>query len=179
MLKIFMIAIVILLLLIAVMVAIGFSLPKKHIATRVVTLHQRPEAVFALISNFKEAPGWRNNVKQVEVLPSPEGKMLFRETSSDGTLTMEVVESRPPGRLVTRIADKGLPFGGYWIYEIIPTKEGCQLNITEHGEIYNPIFRFVSRFFLGYTRTLDAYLKNVANKFSENIEITNGQPANL
>jgi hypothetical protein len=37
--------------------------------------------------------------------------------------------------------------------------DSCTLTITEHGEVYNPLFRFVSRFIMGQTATLDAYLK--------------------
>ena len=39
-----------------------------------------------------------------------------------------------------------------------PTATGTRLSITEDGSVYNPIYRFVSRFFLGYTTTADAYL---------------------
>jgi hypothetical protein len=73
----------------------------------------------------------------------------------------------PPARLVTRIADKSLPFGGVWIFQVVPTAEGSRLNITENGEVYNPVFRFVSRFIFGYDRTLDAYLQDVSRKFGE------------
>jgi hypothetical protein len=51
---------------------------------------------------------------------------------------------------------------------VSPETNGSRLNITERGEIYNPVFRFVSRFILGYTGTLDTYLKDVARKFGEN-----------
>ena len=60
---------------------------------------------------------------------------------------------------MTRIADPQLPFGGTWTQEIAPDAGGCVVTITENGEIYNPIFRFVSRFILGYTSSIDAYLK--------------------
>jgi hypothetical protein len=80
---------------------------------------------------------------------------------------MEIAELDPPTRMVTRIADKGLPFGGVWIFDISPTTDGCRLNITERGEIYNPVFRFVSRFLMGYHRTLDTYLRNVSRRFEE------------
>jgi hypothetical protein len=70
-----------------------------------------------------------------------------------------VLEADPPHKLVTRIADPHLPFGGSWTYEITPTATGCSLTITEHGEIYNPVFRFVARYVQGYTATIDNYLK--------------------
>jgi hypothetical protein len=39
-----------------------------------------------------------------------------------------------------------------------------RLQITEDGEIYNPIFRFVSRFFIGYEGTLRQYVSDVERK---------------
>jgi len=81
--------------------------------------------------------------------------------------------------MVTRIADKTLPFGGIWIFDVSPTSEGCRLNITERGEIYNPLFRFVSRFLVGYHRTLDTYLQNVSRKFEERSVPEEGMAATL
>ncbi len=151
MLKMFVLALVIFVVLVVVN---GYALPKKHVAARAIALRQAPSEVFALVSNFKEAPAWRNDVLEVEMLPSVQGRPRFREKGKNGKLTMEVAESNPPQRLVTRIADPKLPFGGVWIFEIIPTADGCKLNITERGEIHNPLFRLVSRFILGYTATL-------------------------
>ena len=84
----------------------------------------------------------------------------WREYGRHGEkITYEVVESDPPSKLITRIADPHLPFGGTWTYQITPTAHGSTLTITENGEIYNPIFRFVSRYLQGYTATIDNYLK--------------------
>jgi hypothetical protein len=147
-------------------VFIGYLLPKKHVASRSITLHQRPEDVFRLISDFKAAPSWRSDVQEVELLPPVDGHTHYREKGANGGIAYEIVELTPPTRMVSRI-DPGLPFGGAWIFDVSPAPEGCRLNITERGEIYNPVFRFVSRFFLGYRRTLDSYLTNVGRKFGE------------
>ena len=148
-------------------VLIGFLLPQQHVASRALSLHRKPEDVFQLISNFQAAPSWRSDVKEIVLLPEADGHVRYREKSTNGAITMEIVESNPPSRMVTRIADQGLPFGGIWIFDISPTAEGCRLNITERGEIYNPVFRFVSRFLVGYHRTLDTYLRNVSRRFDE------------
>jgi len=150
-----------------IVVLIGLMLPKQHVAARALALHRKPEDVFQLISDFEVAPSWRSDVQDVDLLPPSEGHIRYRETGTNGAITMEIVESSPPARMIARIADKGLPFGGMWIFDISPTTGGCRLNITERGEIYNPVFRFVSRFLLGYRRTLDAYLQNVSRKFEE------------
>jgi hypothetical protein len=148
-------------------VIIGLLLPKSHVAARSLALHRAPEEVFRLISDVKAAPAWRPDVQNVELLEPVSGHICFREKGKNGALTMEIVESNSPSRMVTRIAEAGLPFGGIWIFDIAPTADGSRLNITERGEIYNPLFRFVSRFILGYKRTLNTYLQNVSRKFDE------------
>jgi len=162
--------------LVVVVVIVGSLLPQKHEAVCYISLHQKPEAVFALISDVQAGASWRPDVQAVEILPSTDGHVHFREKMKHGAITMQVLEARPPEQLITQIADKSLPFGGVWIMDISPTPDGCRLSIVERGEIYNPIFRFVSRFVLGYTNTMDTYLRNVAHKFGENAEPQDGTP---
>jgi len=51
--------------------------------------------------------------------------------------------------------------------------QAAGLRIREVGEIYNPLFRFLARFFFGYTGTIDAYLKSMAKKFGEQSPVGN------
>ena len=64
----------------------------------------------------------------------------------------------PPRRLTSTITDPSLPFGGSWEYALTPAGTGSRLVVTEYGEVSNPIFRFVSHFFMSNTATLDAFL---------------------
>ena len=46
-----------------------------------------------------------------------------------------------------------------WLFErIAPAPGGSAVTITEDGEVYNPIFRFMSRFVFGYYATLDEFV---------------------
>jgi hypothetical protein len=65
------------------------------------------------------------------------------------------------------IADSTLPFGGKWTYELTPSGTGTMLRITEDGEVYNPVFRFVSRFVMGHTATMDKYLADVGKAIDD------------
>ena len=146
-------------------VAVGFALPVKHRAVREARYDRSPSEIFAVITDVKNFPSWRSSVTSVEILPDSGGRRRFRETGSDGEILYEVEQSVPDQRLVTRIADPSLPFGGRWMYELIPHGNSTTLRITEDGEVYNPVFRFVSRFVMGHTRTLDRYLLDVARRF--------------
>jgi hypothetical protein len=80
-----------------------------------------------------------------------------------------VEEAERPTRLVTRITDKSLPFGGRWEYVVSGDRTGTRVQITEHGEVYNPVFRFVSRFIMGHSATARAYLEALGARFGATI----------
>ncbi|NIN10341.1 MAG: hypothetical protein GTN62_03355 [Gemmatimonadales bacterium] len=46
---------------------------------------------------------------------------------------------------------------------------GSTITITEDGDIYNPIFRVMSRLFLGYHATMDGYLTALGRKLGEEV----------
>jgi uncharacterized protein YndB with AHSA1/START domain len=141
-----------------IIVVIGYALPQSHTASREKTFAASPDRVFAAIGTPQDFPSWRRDVKSVDVLPPVDGKTRFRENGSNGPILFEIVESQPGKRLVTRIADPKLPFGGKWTYELTPNGAGTTLRITEEGEVYNPVFRFMSRFVFGHTSTIESYL---------------------
>ena len=151
-----------------VVLAVGWSLPVQHRASGSVRVAAPPAAVFALVTNVAEYPAWRTGVTSVEVLARDEAgaPMRFRERGGDGDILFEVAERIPERRLVTRIADPSLPFGGRWTFDFTPTGGGTELRITEDGEVYNPLFRFVSRFMMGHERSIVRFLADVERKLT-------------
>ena len=163
--RVFLIVVGVLVGLALVVVAIGYSLPVKHRAQGEATFNARPDSVFSLITNVEAFPSWRAGVKSTERLPPRDGKQRFREVSKNGTISYLIETLDPPRRMVTRIDDKSLPFGGSWTYEVAPVgSTQSTLRITEEGEIYNPVFRFVSRFIMGYDGTIKEYLASAKRK---------------
>jgi hypothetical protein len=111
----------------------GASLPTAHVATRSKRLPARPEIVWGLINDPVATKGWGGDAKT------------------------EVVEQDAPRLLVRKIVGESA-FGGTWTFEIAPeSHDASRLTITERGEIYNPLFRTVSRV-TGNTRGIDRYL---------------------
>lgn len=154
-------------------VVAGLSLPQNHVASRTTHLSSPPETVWALISNASDFPSWRSNVDSVEMVNSGAAPS-WREISKGERMKYDAVVFQPPTHMVTRIADKGLPFGGSWDYQLSPDGTGTRLTITENGEVYNPIFRFVSRFIMGHTATIDRYLGDLARKTGDNYKPVSG-----
>lgn len=157
--KILFIVLVVIIVAIVAVVVVGALLPKSHTASRTAIIKATPEQVFALISGPQN---WRTDLKEYSFFEEG-SRHMQRDTDKQGqTITYEIVESRPPTLRKTVIADKSLPFGGSWTWNIQPNSAGCAVTITEAGEVYNPIFRFVSRFIIGHTRTIDNYLAMLA-----------------
>ena len=100
-------------------VAFGYALPVAHVATRDASLPAPPERVFAAITEVEAFPGWRSDVQAVDVTARTP-HLQWRERGSDGTIAFEAQESESPRRLVTRISDKTLPFGGAWTFTLQP-----------------------------------------------------------
>ena len=159
------IAVGVLIVSVAAVAVVGAMLPKSHVASRSSRFKQPPQAVWDVITG---PPGWRPDIRSSEKLAPRDGSRTWKEIDKHGqAITYESVEESPPHRLVTRIADPKLPFGGTWTQEITPDPNGCLVTITEAGEIYNPIFRFMARFVFGYTGSIEAYLKALHAKFGE------------
>jgi uncharacterized protein YndB with AHSA1/START domain len=152
-----------------VVYVIGLLVPQSHIASSSARFAAKPDTLWASLTDVAAFPQWRRDVTRVEILPDENGQRGWREYGRQGTVTYRVVESVPPQRLVSRIADDHLPYGGSWTYELAPAGDGTRLTITERGEIYNPVFRFVARFVMGYTATMNGALRALGARHGETV----------
>ncbi len=152
-----------------IMSAVGATLPVKHRASRKARFRQPPQAIYAVVSG---APDWRPDVKASGALPDANGRKRWWEQDAHGKKIGYELTEDSPSRRVTRIVGDNLPFGGTWTIEIAPASPtGSEVRVTEDGEIYNVIFRFLSRFVFGHAGSIEAYLRNLGAKFGEQLEI--------
>jgi len=151
-------------------VIVGYLLPVKHVAVVSARVPATPEQVWGALTDVATYPKWRGDVTSVEMLPTESGHVAWRERGKNDAISFAIEQAEPPRRLVTRITDKSLPFGGGWEYEVAPDGAGSRVQITEHGEVYNPVFRFVSRFIMGHSATASAYLKALGARFGAAVE---------
>jgi uncharacterized protein YndB with AHSA1/START domain len=166
--------IIILGVLIAFLVAIalaGAMLPQEHTVTRTIFLKQPPEAVWGAVTDHANEPKWRDDLASVARLDDRNGHPLVEEKYKNGeTMKIETVESQPPTRLIRDVVDNSM-FSGRWTYELKPESGGTRITITEHGAVPNPVFRFIARFVVGHTTSLDRFLSSLAVKFGEKVEV--------
>jgi uncharacterized protein YndB with AHSA1/START domain len=143
---------------VVLLLGIGFVLPVAHVASETRTIDASQEQVWAIIADPDGMAAWRPDVDRVDRLPDRGGLAVWREVGPGGTLTFETDAFSPPSRMVTRIADEGIPFGGSWTYDLVVSGTATELTITENGEVCNVVFRLVSKFIIGHDATLIAYL---------------------
>jgi hypothetical protein len=151
-------------LLIVAVAVIGALLPKGHTASRTARVSLPPGALYALLSDVGQYPAWRKDVKSLQRLPDRDGHPAWIEEVGGTKIPMYFERMDPPSLLVARIADASLAFGGTWTYRIGPAPGGSNLTITEDGEVYNVIFRFMARFVFGYHATMDAFIRNLQSR---------------
>lgn len=149
---------------------IGWRLPLGHRCTVRARYGQPQTKVWQVVTQMSDAPNWRSRLRQVERLPDHDGKQVWVEVSRFGRMPLVFEEMQPPHRLVMRIADDSLPFGGTWTYEVEALEGGCTLTITEDGIVRKPFFRFMSRYVFGYDGTMRRYLRDLGKKLGEKVQ---------
>lgn len=154
---------------------IGAALPRAHSVSRKAQFNRSQRDVWMTITDFGQQVTWRNELRHVERLPNEGGFEVWRETDHRGqALTLETVESAPPRRLVRRITNDDLGFGGSWTLKVEEVGEITVVTVTEDGEVYNPFFRFVSRVIMGQAATIESYLKALSGKLGVDVTIMSG-----
>jgi len=146
---------------------IGALLPKNHVASRQIVIHRSLAEVYQSVRNFEAAPSWRSDLERVEVIPTDDNHIRFREHGKHGAVTYDLVEDRPNEKIVTCIVDKDLGYSGTWTYVFTDEPDGTRVEITERGEVSNILFRFMSRFVFGHSSTIEQYLAALGRKFGE------------
>src|SRR5207253_654683 len=113
-----------------------------------------PDKVWSAITEVEAYPTWRPGVKSVERISS--APLTWKEANTGGDMTLEAEVFEPPRRMVARIQDQGMPFGGAWEYAVEPGADTTTstVTITERGWVSNPIFRFVSKYVMGHHSSL-------------------------
>lgn len=161
--------IVIPLILIALATLIGLRLPKTHIAASRIRLSAKPQEVWDIITDFAAHPTWRPGLAAVELGPEVDGRPTWYDVCAlrHTRVQFAVVERMPPRRLVTRLVGEHLPLSGTWIYELSEQDDGTLLTITESDQIYNPLFRFFSRYVISYYGVMDVFLMALARRLGD------------
>lgn len=145
----------------------GLVTPRSHIASREITLRATPDVVWSTIHDVASYGDWRHELEDVSVVDSEQPQLRWRETTTRGSVTFGVTVDEPPRRFGARILDDDLPYSGEWTWQLDADGDGTRLTITERGDVGNPVFRFIGAHLIGYTRSIDTYLKGLARHLGD------------
>ncbi len=146
---------------------VGTLLPREHKVTRATHFKCPPSLLYAVVHDFAAYPAWNSNAQTVEMLAPTNGRAAYRVISRHGAVTYVVTDDLPAEKLVLKIADENLPYGGSWNYAFTSDRSGTRLEITEQGFIKKPVFRFFARFVFGYTRSIETCFRDLKRKLGE------------
>jgi Polyketide cyclase / dehydrase and lipid transport len=149
-----------------VMYAVGRTLPVAHLASRGERFAAPRDTVWAVVTDVAAFASWRRDISSVEMLSPVEGRPAWREVSGSDRVEYVAEEMVAPERLVTRITTTGLPYGGRWRWELTPDAGGTRVTITEEGEVYNPLFRFLMKYVFGETSTIEKVLADLGKRLA-------------
>lgn len=130
---------------------LGFLLRIKHQAMVESQLQIPPENLWKILTSPADYKGWRKEIKELKVIDDRHWSELNAHNDTINYRADWVEQNR---KLSTVILNENLPYGGRWEFEITKTDTGSHLRITENGEVYNPIFRFMSKLYLVMRRHL-------------------------
>ncbi len=134
----------------------GMMLPVNHTASVEKTFATKPDRIWSLLTDIEGQPKWRTDLKSIKVVS--QDPVSWVETSGFGEIPMKVERIESNQTLVTRINSTELPFGGTWTFKLEPQGSSTKLTITEDGEVRQPVFRFLSKYVFGHTKTLNTYM---------------------
>ena len=148
----------------------GMFIPSRHVASSRITISQPADSVWAVLRDLGGYPNWWSDIKSsVPDEESGEAEVWIQKDAQGHALPLRVVKDSSPSLLVTEIDAQQLPYSGTWKYEIVSVSDGSSVTITEDGEVFNPIYRIVSKLFLGHHTTVDRCLVALGRRFGEDV----------
>ena len=112
----------------------GLATPREHAVARTTVVPAAPDAVWSTI----------------------------RDASRHPELAFDVEDEDAPRRLVAALLSDDGPSADTWTWTLQPEGDGTRVIITQRRSIGNPVFRFIGTHFIGHTKTLDRYLRGLA-----------------
>lgn len=165
--KMLLYAVIALMAIVGLVALIGMFLERDHVVSRTRHFAAPREVAWSVIRDVARHSEWRSDVERVELVTDVGGKSGFRERGSHGAVLYAIDVDEAPAKLVTRIADDSLPYGGTWTIEIRAVDGGCEVTITERGFVKNPIFRFLSKTVFSRAATMEKYLDALSKKLAQ------------
>ena len=136
---------------------------ERHTATVTREIAAPLVRVATIVRDVEQQPSWRAGLKRIEVTGRADSVLRYTEHGSDGAIPFAFQEVTEGTEFRSVIDTESLPFGGQWTIELTAIDDThTRVSIREDGIVRSALFRFVSTYLMGHTRTIDAYLSDLA-----------------
>jgi hypothetical protein len=152
--------------------AVGSSLPVGHRAASSACIRGSRDDVWQALVRVEDYPAWRPDVQAVQRLSEAGDRDAWRETGRFGAIEFHVAHAEVGKILVGEVSPEERSYAGSWTYRLADCPGGTLVTVTEDGEIYNPFFRFMSRYVFGYHKSQEEFLRALGAKFGAEPPIT-------
>lgn len=153
--------------LLLVLALIGILLPKQHIANSSVEINADINEVWDKLNHVLKSAEWRSDVKSVEQNEAWNNHFAYTENLKQGTkISFAVIHKIEKEKIIKKIIHNK-NFGGEWEIQLSGSSKKCRVQITERGEIFNPLFRLFAKYFYDTSATINIYLKDLQNSFTK------------
>lgn len=149
---------------VAIIYAIGISLPRDHVAHADRLIAQPIETVASRIRDVRAYPDWRGVA--VENISESAGAITYVEIADGDRIAYRRTEPEPGALFISEITDESLPFGGQWRITLTPAGAGTQVRIEEIGHVSDPLYRFFAALVFGHTSSMELYLDKLVASFA-------------
>jgi uncharacterized protein YndB with AHSA1/START domain len=144
---------------------LGLSLPAVQVERIEVSLVSSPETLWSVLTDLDAMPGWRQDLRGLERLPSRDGVVRWRELGRTGrAVALERIEVAPPERMVVRLAEGSED--RRWVYEITRDGANTRLAISDQRSVRNPLRRAFVRVFGRSRAVLDGWTRDLETRLS-------------
>jgi uncharacterized protein YndB with AHSA1/START domain len=151
----------------AAVAAGGALLPRAHQVSSEVVIARPRDEVWPVVRDLGSLARWWPDVDASSRVGHASGAERWRQVFNGMELTIEIVDDRPPHRLVTRIvAPEGAMTGGMWIYELRAEDGATRVRLTEDGWVAPWPLRTIV-WLSGYEASIDSYLTSLARHFGQ------------
>ena len=123
----------------------GTLLPVEHETRLRGSLDRPPEAVYRVLTDLDALPLWRSDLTTIERLPDAGGRITWREGGTSGAQVVELTESRPPYRLVTRRLVRGQAGLPERTFDLAAADGGTLVTLTQRSAVRSPLRRVLVR----------------------------------
>ncbi len=161
-------ALIIIVVLIALPVIIGFLMPVRYEGRAVVEYDRSVQQAWDALQDVEAHPMTGRMMKSVEALPLDEGRPVWKEDMGRGeVITVTTTAYEPPHQMTREMSSASVNMTSRWEYALEPAGQGCRVTLSgvtdiEKGTWHTPIFRVMMVVGGGVKKGLDIQLDMVA-----------------